>query len=153
VTKSRILFVCTFFGGRARIAELYAEQFSSGQIEVFSSGFESGSIHGLPLAVMEEEGFNFPTDPLVTVFERYANIENYDYVITLCDEASAEQCPMFRDSVDMVYGKRAKVLPWSVPDFLALKGVPAEKLQGAREIRDLIKEKVIVLLSELDSRF
>ncbi len=145
----RVLFVSTFYGGRARIAELYAEQFSSGPIEIFSSGFESGPIRGLPLVVMEEEGFNFPTDPLVTVFERYANSETYDYVITLCDEASAEQCPMFRDSVDIVYGKRAKILPWSVPDFLALKGVPAEKLQGSREIRDLIKEKVIVLLSEL----
>jgi len=150
MTRSKVLFVCTFFGGRARIAELYAEQFCSGQIEVSSSGFESGPIRGLPLAVMEEAGFNFPTDPLVTVFERYAKSETYDYVITLCDEASAEQCPTFRDSVDMVYGKKAKMLPWSVPDFLALKGVPAEQLEGARDIRDLIKEKVIVLLSELD---
>lgn len=150
MNKVRILFVCTFYGGRARIAELYAEQFSSEQIEIFSSGFESGPIRGLPLAVMVEERFNFPTDPLVTIFERYANSETYDYVITLCDEASAEQCPMFRDSVDMVYGKKAKMLPWSVPDFLALKGVPVEQLEGARDIRDLIKEKVIVLLSELD---
>jgi arsenate reductase len=146
---SKVLFVCTFFGGRARIAELYAKKFYSGKLEVFSSGFESGLIQGLPLAVMEEEGFNFPTDPLVTVFERYAKSETYDYVITLCNEASAEHCPMFRDSVDMVYGNRAKILPWSVPDFLALKGVPEEKLEGARDIRDLIKQKVATFLPKI----
>ena len=149
MARFKVLFVCTFFGGRARIAELYAEKFCLGQVEVSSSGFESGPIRGLPLAVMEEAGVNIPTDPLATIFERYANGETYDYVITLCDEASDEQCAVFRDSVDMVYGASAEILTWSVPDFLALTGVPAEKLEGAREIRDLIKEKVAMFLSEL----
>lgn len=149
MSKFKILFVCTFYGGRARIAEIYARQLGLGQNEVFSSGFESGPIRGLPLAVMEEEGLKFPTDPLVTVFERYAASETYDYVVTLCHEASTEQCPLFRDSVDLVYGTKAQVLSWSVPDFLALEGLPEEKLEGAREIRDSIKRKVAALLSEL----
>jgi|TARA_B110000879_G_scaffold43857_1_gene61905 arsenate reductase len=148
MSKFKILFVCTFYGGRARIAEIYAGQLGLGQIEVFSSGFESGPIRGLPLAVMEEEGFKFPTDPLVTVFERYAASETYDYVVTLCHEASAEQCPMFRDSIDLVYGAKAQILSWSVPDFLALQGLPEEKLEGARAIRDSIKQKVAALVTQ-----
>mgnify|MGYP001076102577 CR=1 FL=1 len=147
--KTKILFVCTYFGGRARIAELYAGQMGLKHIEVVSSGFEAGAIGGLPLMVMEEEGFSFSTDPLVTVFDRYSNSETFDYVITLCHDASTEHCPMFRDSVDLVYGRDAQILGWSIPDFLALKGVPVEKLEGAREIRDMIKVKVLALLSQL----
>ncbi len=143
--------MCTFFGARSRIAELYvkfyAEQMGLGHIEVCSSGFESGAIAGLPLKVMEEAGFEFSTDPLITVFDRYANNDVFDYVITLCQDSSAEQCPMFRDSVDKIYGRDAQIFGWSIPDFLALRGSPEEKLEGAREIRDMIKLKVFDLLS------
>ena len=95
MTKPRILFVCTFFGGRARIAELYAMQMAQEQVEAFSSGFEAGRLGGLPLEVMSEENLSFSIDPLTTIFERYANNQVFDYVITLCNEASTEQCPVF----------------------------------------------------------
>ena len=87
----------------------------------------------------KRRGLNFRRLPLTTVFDRYASNETFDYVITLCHEASTENCPVFRDSVDMVYGKQAQILGWSVLDFLELKGSPDEKLEGARKIRDTIK--------------
>jgi len=147
--KIRILFVCTYFGGRARIAELYAGKMGLRHIEVASSGFEAGTVDGLPFQVMGEAGFSFSTDPLTTVFDRYANNETFDYVITLCHDSSVEKCPIFRDSVDMVYGKDARVLDWSIPDFIALKGLPNEKLEGARNIRNMIKVKVSALLLQI----
>lgn len=149
MTKPRILFVCTFFGGRARIAELYAMQMAQEQVEAFSSGFEAGRLGGLPLEVMSEENLSFSIDPLTTIFERYANNQVFDYVITLCNEASTEQCPVFRTSVDMVYGKDAEIRNWSVMDFITLQGLPVEKLEGAREIRDSIKDNVSEFLLEI----
>ena len=147
--KVRVLFVCTFFGGRARITELYARKMGLEHIDVYSSGFESGTLGGLPVQVMEEAGFEFSTAPLTTVFDRYASNETFDYVITLCHEASTEKCPVFRGSVDMIYGEQAQILGWSVLDFLALKGVPDEKLDGARKIRDRIKAEVCEFLSQI----
>ena len=149
MTKPRILFVCMFFGGRARIAELYAMQMAQEQVEAFSSGFEAGRLGGLPLEVMSEENLSFSIDPLTTIFERYANNQVFDYVITLCNEASTEQCPVFRTSVDMVYGKDAEIRNWSVMDFITLQGLPVEKLEGAREIRDSIKDNVSEFLLEI----
>ena len=149
MTKPRILFVCTFFGGRARIAELYAMQMAQEQVEAFSSGFEAGRLGGLPLEVMSEENLSFSIDPLTTIFERYANNQVFDYVITLCNEASTEQCPVFRTSVDMVYGKDAEIRNCSVMDFITLQGLPVEKLEGAREIRDSIKDNVSEFLLEI----
>lgn len=147
--KIRILFVCTYFGGRAKIADLYARQAGLMNVEVCSSGFEMGAITGLPLQVMEEVGFSFSTEPLTTVFDRYSKSETFDYVITLCHDASTEHCPMFRNSVDLVYGRDAQIIGWSIPDFLSLKGLPDEKLEGARNIRNMIKVKVLALLKQI----
>lgn len=147
--KVRVLFVCTFFGGRARIAELYARKMGLEHIDVYSSGFESGTLGGLPVQVMEEAGFEFSTVPLTTVFDRYASNETFDYVITLCHEASTEKCPVFRDSVDMVYGKQAQILGWSILDFLVLNGSPDENLEDARKIRDTIKAEVYGFLAKI----
>ena len=98
---------------------------------------------------MSEENLSLSIDPLTTIFERYANNQVFDYVITLCNEASTEQCPVFRTSVDMVYGKDAEIRNWSVMDFITLQGLPVEKLEGAREIRDSIKDNVSEFLLEI----
>jgi arsenate reductase len=124
-------------------------QMAQEQVEAFSSGFEAGRLGGLPLEVMSEENLSFSIDPLTTIFERYANNQVFDYVITLCNEASTEQCPVFRTSVDMVYGKDAEIRNWSVMDFITLQGLPVEKLEGAREIRDSIKDNVSEFLLEI----
>ena len=55
----------------------------------------------------------------------------------------------FRTSVDMVYGKDAEIRNWSVMDFITLQGLPVEKLEGAREIRDSIKDNVSEFLLEI----
>jgi len=51
--------------------------------------------------------------------------------VTVCDESSAEQCPV-----------PTKRLHWSFPDPSALTGTEEDKLATTREIRDLIKAKV-----------
>ena len=56
---------------------------------------------------------------------------------------------MFRNSVDLVYGRDAQIIGWSIPDFLSLKGLPDEKLEGARNIRNMIKVKVLALLKPI----
>ena len=58
----------------------------------------------------------------------------FDYVITVCDETSAERCPVFPG--------RAKRLHWGFPDPAAIVGSSDEKLAQTRKIRDAIKEKI-----------
>ena len=60
--------------------------------------------------------------------------EEFDYVVTVCDESSAERCPMFP-------GKHQR-LHWGFPDPSAIQGTDEEKLVGIRVIRDAIKTKV-----------
>jgi protein tyrosine phosphatase len=68
----------------------------------------------------------------------------YSYVITVCDESSAEQCPVFPGIV--------KRLHWSFPDPASFIGSHEEKLAKVREVRDRIKQKVLELISENKDR-
>jgi len=58
----------------------------------------------------------------------------YSYVITVCDEASAERCPIFPGVT--------KRLHWSFPDPAAVTGTIEEKLEKVRKIRDGIRSAV-----------
>jgi arsenate reductase len=56
-------------------------------------------------------------------------------VITVCDGASEAKCPVFAGIT--------RRWNWPFPDPAAVKGTDTEKMQKVREIRDLIKEKLI----------
>jgi len=58
----------------------------------------------------------------------------FGYVITVCDGANAERCPIFSGVT--------KRLHWSFPDPAALEETDKDKLQGTREIRDAIKAQI-----------
>ena len=58
----------------------------------------------------------------------------FGYVITVCDEAVAERCPIFPGVTKRIH--------WSFADPSALEGSQEEKLEGTRRIRDQIKAKI-----------
>jgi arsenate reductase len=147
--RIKVLFVCTYFGGRAKIAEVQADSLTDEKYEVFSSGFESGTLGGLCLEVMKDEYPNFPTAPLKTIFDRYHNGEQFDYVITLCDDLTFEHCSMLLDSITHLFSTTSQLVHWSIPDFASLSGSEFDKKKQAENIRDSIKGCVSSFLDQL----
>ena len=147
--REKILFVCTYNGARSRIAEEFVKRSAPDKIEAYSSCFESGEIGPLPIEVMREVGISLPTEAPKSVFKRFKEREVFDYVITLCHEATTEQCPVFKTSVDTLYAKKAQRISLSIPDFKSLSGTKEERKARAREIRDLIKSEVISFLARI----
>ena len=68
------------------------------------------------------------------VFDYIKSGKNFAYVITVCDEASAERCPIFPGVTTRLH--------WSFPDPSTLQGTREEKLEKVREVRDAIKQKI-----------
>ncbi|MGA9946341.1 MAG: hypothetical protein WBP75_15045, partial [Candidatus Cybelea sp.] len=64
----------------------------------------------------------------------------FAYVVTVCDETSAERCPIFPGVT--------KRLHWSFADPAALRGSRDERLAQARIIRDQIRDRVTAWCSE-----
>jgi arsenate reductase len=145
----RVLFVCTYQGARAIIAEEFVKRIAPDKIEVYSSCFDPGKITSLPIDVMREVGITLPSQSPKSVFERHRDGETFDYVITLCFEATTELCPVFKASVDTMYAKEAEMIYWSIPNFKSLRGTEEEKKAEARLIGDEIKSEVISFLKRI----
>ncbi|MEZ8554777.1 hypothetical protein AB6D14_24235, partial [Vibrio splendidus] len=98
----KVLFVCVKKGVRAAIAKAIVEQQSNGMIQATCSGFEPGET---PQAILDELSnlFDVPIQTeSKTIFEHKKTNENFDYVITLCDQISNEQCNLFVECVNVV---------------------------------------------------
>jgi arsenate reductase (thioredoxin) len=84
--------------------------------------------------VMSEVGIDISAKKTQALFDVCKSRQLFAYVITVCDEASAERCPIFPGP--------AKRLHWSFPDPSQVTGTAEEKLARVREIRDAIRAKV-----------
>lgn len=145
----RVLFVCTFYGARALIAEKIAKSRKYPNIEIFSSCFEQGKIGSRISTLLKEKNIDLDNTSPRLVWDRYNNDEKFDLVITLCNDMTSEQCPVFNANIDTLYGRIARIQSWSIPDFASIEGDDAAWFEQARIIRDLIEYKVDRLLAEL----
>ncbi|MCA9401699.1 MAG: arsenate reductase ArsC, partial [Candidatus Omnitrophica bacterium] len=66
--------------------------------------------------------------------------KSYDYVITVCDETSAERCPTFPGP--------AQRLHWGFPDPSAFDGDREVRLEKTRTVRDQIYHTIENWLAE-----
>lgn len=137
----RIIFVCIHNSARSQMAEAYANHFGKGKIQAESAGIEGGKLNPVVIAAMQEEGIDISGNKTKTVDEIIAAGKTFDYVVTVCDEASAERCPVFPGG--------GKKLHWGFPDPSALAGTPEEKLAETRIIRNAIREKIRDFIQEM----
>ena len=79
---------------------------------------------------MKEFGIDISKNKTNSVHDFYKEGRHYDYVITVCDETSAQSCPYFPG--------KAERLHWSFPDPSGLTGNHEEIKQGIKAIRDQI---------------
>lgn len=132
--KSKVLFVCVHNAARSQMAEAYLEHFAGDYFSAESAGFEPADINPFVVEVMKEEGIDISNRKSKKVFDFFKQGKTYQYVITVCDEANAERCPLFPGIV--------KRLHWSFTDPSTLEGSEEEKLTKVREIREQVKAKV-----------
>jgi arsenate reductase (thioredoxin) len=143
MNKLKVLFVCVHNSARSQMAEAYLNMLGGDSFIVESAGLEPGILNPVVIQVMKEEGIDISHNKTKSVFDFFKQGKMYSYVITVCDEAAAEGCPIFPGI--------CKRLHWSFKDPSTLKGNDREKLAETRIIRDQIKEKVKEWLQELES--
>jgi arsenate reductase len=132
--KKRVLFVCIHNSARSQMAEAFLNQICGDEFEAHSAGLEPGKLNPTVVEVMQEIGIDISGNKTKAVFDYVKSGLMFAYVITVCDEASAERCPIFPGIT--------KRLQWSFPDPSAIQGTHDEKLAKTREVRDTIKHQV-----------
>ena len=133
MTKPTVLFVCVHNAGRSQMAAGYLKELARGRVEVLSAGSEpKDQINPVAVAVMAEEGIDIASNvPKILTVDA---VRESDVVITM---GCGDTCPIFP-------GKRYE--DWELDD-------PAgQGIEAVRPIRDEIKQRIEVLVGEIDAR-
>lgn len=134
MSKKKVLFICIHNSARSQMAEAWTDHFCGDFFEAHSAGLEPGTLNPLVVEVMKEKGIDISSKKTQGVFELFKRGESFNYVITVCDGASAEKCPIFPGL--------SQRLHWSFADPSKFIGTKEEKLAQIREVRDAIKARI-----------
>jgi arsenate reductase (thioredoxin) len=138
--RYKILCVCIHNSARSQMAEAFLKKYGAEYFEVESAGLEPGKLNPNVVEVMKAVGIDISNNGTQSVFDLFRKGRQYDAVITVCDEASAESCPIFPG--------RAKRIAWSFTDPSSFTGTLDEILTKTADIRDQIEKKVLEFIDE-----
>jgi arsenate reductase len=126
--------MCVQNSARSQIAEAFLKRACGSEFQVESAGLEPGAINPLAIATMKEVGIDISGNSTQSVFDVFRSGRVFSYVISVCDEASAEACPIFPGIVTRLH--------WGIPDPAALTGTWEERFEAVRAIRQTISDRV-----------
>jgi arsenate reductase len=132
--KEKVLFVCIHNSARSQMAEAFLNQTCPGEFEAQSAGIEPGKLNPIVVEAMQEIGIDISRNKTKSVSDMLNSGQKFSHVITVCDETSAERCPVFPGGTTRLH--------WGFPDPSSFSGTPEVKLARTREVRDTIKRRV-----------
>src|SRR5881296_3162267 len=139
--KQKVLFICVHNSARSQMAEAFLNDICGDYFEAHSAGLEPGTLNPIAVESMREVGIDISHKGTQSVFDVFKSGELFAYVITVCDETSAERCPIFPGVTTRLH--------WSFPDPSSFPGTHDEKLAKTREVRDEIKTKIEAWCQEI----
>jgi len=142
-----VLFLCTGNSARSILAESLLNHWGRGRFRAFSAGScPKGQVH--PLATELLEWARLPTEGLRSKsWDEFARADAppIDFVITVCDNAAGETCP--------VWPGQPITAHWGVADPAAVEGAAERSVAFRRALTELearIKLLVNVPVESLD---
>ncbi len=123
-----ILVLCTGNSCRSQIAHGFLASMTAGKANVYSAGVETHGVNPKAIATMKEIGIDISSHTSNNITE-YFDV-NFDYVITVCDNAK-ERCPYFPT--------KAVKLHYNFPDPAKAIGTEDEINEQFRSVRTMIK--------------
>lgn len=133
----KILYICTHNRCRSILSEAISNQRAEGLLDARSAGSQpAGEVHPLSLRYLAQRAYR--TEGLQSqswdAFEDFAP----DLVVTVCDSAAGEACPLY-------FGKSVKV-HWGLSDPSKIEGSEAELEQAFMACIDEIERRVDQLI-------
>jgi arsenate reductase len=123
-----ILVLCTGNSCRSQIAHGFLASMTVGKAHVYSAGVETHGVNPKAINTMKEIGIDISSHSSNNITE-YFDV-NFDYVITVCDNAK-ERCPYFPT--------KAVKLHYNFPDPAKARGTEDEINEQFRSVRAMIK--------------
>ena len=136
-----VLFLCTANSARSIISEALLNGLGGGRFKAYSAGSHaSGTVNPLALRVLQDAGI--PTQGLRSKsWDEFARpgAPDIDFVITVCDNAANEACPVFPG--------RPVTAHWGVPDPAAVQGSDEQRREAFAQALRVLRRRVQELTS------
>lgn len=132
----KILFICTHNRCRSILAEAIANHFGEGLIEAASAGSEpADKVH--PMTIKALQAKNIPVKGLHC--KSWDEMEDFeaDFVLTVCDNAAGESCPLW-------FGMSLRV-HWGLEDPSLIEGSEEEILAAFNRTIEILTARIKTL--------
>ena len=130
----KVLVVCTGNSCRSIMAEALINNLGRGRYRAWSAGsVPTGFVHLKSIETLQRYGID-PGQKRSKSWNEFAE-ESFDLVITVCDQAAGESCPLFPGT--------PKKLHWSTPD-------PAKAVGSDSEIDAAFDKAFFMLKSRVE---
>lgn len=129
----RVLVLCTGNSCRSIMAEALINALGAGSYEAVSAGSNpAGFVHPKSIETLKRHGISVGT-PCSKSWDELSG-QHFDLVITVCDAAASETCPVF-------LGKHEK-LHWSTPDPAKATGTEEDINKAFDEAFATLKRRI-----------
>lgn len=136
-----VLFLCTGNSARSILAECLLNRLGQNRFKAFSAGSKpKGRVHRYALDLLEK--MNFVTQDLRSKdWAEFAwpGAPPLDFVFTLCDEAAAEECP--------VWPGQPMTAHWGMPDPAAVEGGEVAQRLGFADTFRMLSNRISIFVS------
>ena len=136
----KLLFICTHNRCRSILCEAITNHLSHGKVTAYSAGSQpAGKIH--PLTLEHLKAHNIERQYLQS--QSWGDFEGveFDAVITVCDNAANESCPIW-------LGDNSTKLQWGLPDPSKTALSPEQSYQGFTDLINVISTRINMLLAQ-----
>lgn len=128
-----VLVLCTGNSCRSVMAEALINHIGASLYKAVSAGSNpAGYVHPGSIETLERHGVD-AGNPRSKSWDEFAG-QHFDLVITVCDAAASESCPLFSD--------KAEKLHWSTPDPAAATGSEEDIKAAFDAAFELLKEHI-----------
>ncbi len=132
-----VLFLCKRNTARSIIAEALLNRLGQGRFKAFSAGSDpADAIHPYTVDLMKNLNYGLD-DQFPKKMESIS--EEMDFVFTVCDETSIDDCPAFRGE--------PMSANWEVPDPIKCEGTEAEKRLAFSEAYRMLNNRISIFVN------
>jgi len=129
----KVLVLCTGNSCRSVMAEALINDLRRGRYQAWSAGSHStGYVHPKSIETLKRHGID-PGQPRSKSWSEFAD-QPFDLVITVCDQAAGESCPLFLGGPTKMH--------WSTPDPAKATGSDTEMNAAFDEAFLMLKKRV-----------
>ena len=139
----KLLFICTHNRCRSILSEAITNQRARGILTAASAGSAPvDAVHPLTLRFLQERGY----DTTGLASQSWVDLEAFapDRVITVCDTAAGEACPLWMSDAEKMH--------WGLPDPSRVDGDDETVRAAFMEVIDRIELKVDQWMGEVHAQ-